>query len=122
MCSQNSEIVTHIKRGILRRTGILANSIPFQNRILLLKERIRSHWERFFSFERSLLWYGLTLGDFAIMCSIFITHMVNCVMGATPVAEMRKNDGQLIQMQDKDIYPLCLMYTKIFFWMFRFSK
>ena len=53
--SQNAEKVTHIKGRVLDQAMVLFNCVPFQNRKLLLKERICSQRERILSFMSSSL-------------------------------------------------------------------
>ena len=79
---------THIKERLLDQTVILFNCVPFQNGNLLLKERICSQKGRILSFKSSSWRYGNHLYHIRWSpwnVTIFITHVHNCVMGATPM-------------------------------------
>ena len=86
--SQNAEKVTHIKGRLLGQAMILVNCVPFQNWNSLkgknlLPEGANSflYWP-FLLVLKSLLPHWVT----SLECYYFITHMRNCVMGATPMS------------------------------------
>ena len=93
MRSQDAENNTHIEGRLLAKAAILFNSVPFSKWKLLLKGRICSLRERILSFKISsflgmetqfhlIRWHPLSVQDF-----FFITHVRNCLMGATPMLE-----------------------------------
>ena len=62
---------------------------------LLLNERICYQRARILSFKSSSLWYGNPLN-----VTIFITHVRNCVKGATPMFK----SGKLLRIQNSSLF------------------
>ena len=86
--SRNADKVTHINGSLLERAVILINYVPFQNRHISLRKEIAPRGSKFFSLRE--VPYGMEIQyyriwQFPLLCTISITHVRNCVMGATPM-------------------------------------
>ena len=86
--SQSTEKVTHIKGRLLDQAVILLNSVPFRNGNFSSWKEFAPRGSEFFPVR--VVPYGLENRFYHIMCpplnvTIFITHVRNCVMGATPM-------------------------------------
>ena len=84
--SQNAGKVTHIKGRLLDQAVIIFNCVPFQNVNFSKKKEFAPRGNEFFPlravpYRNSLLPHWVTSLD----CYYFITHVRNCVMGATPM-------------------------------------
>ena len=85
--TQNAEKYYTHQRETTGTSSEFHQLCPFSNWVILLKERICSHGERILSFKSSSFRSGnhfTILGD-PLNVTIFITHVRNCVMGATPM-------------------------------------
>ena len=69
---------------MLRTTGSRSDSLFIMG--MSLKGKL---WERILSYKNSFLWHGKSLLSHKVTAletvTIFITHVCNCVMGATPM-------------------------------------
>ena len=83
LCSQNAEKATRIKGRLLDQAVVLFNCTPFQNGNISQRKKIAPSGSELFP-----LWYGKSVYHSwwpPLNITIFITHMRNCVMGATPM-------------------------------------
>ena len=87
---QNAEIFTHIKGRLLERAVILINCVPFQNSNFSESKEFAPSGSEFSSLRRvpyvmEIQYYHIR--RFPLNCTIFITLLRTCVMGATPMGK-----------------------------------
>ena len=86
----------HIKGRLLDQAVILFNCVPFQNGTSLKGKNVLPQGANSFLYEQFLMVWKITFTTLgALPClllhCIFIAHMRNCVMGATPMVHLLIN-------------------------------
>ena len=85
---QNAEKVTHIKGRLLDQAMVLSHYVPFQIEKLSKRKEFAPRGSEFFllrAIHYDMINHFYHIGWPPLNVTILVTHVRNCVMGATPM-------------------------------------